>query len=136
MAQFFIDRPVFAWVIAILITLGGGLSVLELPTGAYPNIAPPQVGITAAYPGADAETIERTVTQVIEQQLTGIDNVLYFTSSSSSGVSIRGAPMRSALFDSGGFSMPSGILIHFRIRSSCGTTKLPRRVLPSRHAAT
>jgi len=87
MAQFFIDRPVFAWVIAILISLGGGLAVLELPTAAYPNIAPPQVGITAAYPGADAETIERTVTQVIEQQLTGIDNVLYFTSSSSSGVS-------------------------------------------------
>jgi multidrug efflux pump len=87
MAQFFIDRPVFAWVIAILITLGGGLAVMKLPTAAYPNIAPPQVGISAGYPGADAETIERTVTQVIEQQLTGIDNVLYFTSSSSSGVS-------------------------------------------------
>jgi multidrug efflux pump len=87
MSQFFIDRPVFAWVIAILITLGGALAIKELPTAAYPNIAPPQVGISAGYPGADAETIERTVTQVIEQQLTGIDNVLYFTSSSSSGVS-------------------------------------------------
>ncbi len=84
MAHFFIDRPVFAWVIAILITLSGGLCIARLPTAAYPDIAPPQVSISASYPGADAETIERAVTQVIEQQLTGIDNVLYFTSSSSS----------------------------------------------------
>ncbi len=85
MAHFFIDRPIFAWVIAILITLGGALAVAELPAAAYPDIAPPQVQISASYPGANADTVERTVTQVIEQQLTGIDNLLYFTSSSSNG---------------------------------------------------
>jgi multidrug efflux pump len=84
MAQFFIDRPVFAWVIAILISLGGVLAVRTLPAEAYPDVAPPQVSINAVYPGADADTVERTVVQVIEQQLTGIDNLMYFTSSSSS----------------------------------------------------
>src|SRR3982750_1688087 len=84
MSHFFIDRPVFAWVIAILITLTGALAIHELPTASYPDIAPPQVTISATYPGAGADTIERAVTQVIEQQLTGIDDVLYFTSSSNS----------------------------------------------------
>jgi multidrug efflux pump len=82
--QFFIDRPVFAWVIAILITLMGIIAVTNLPIEAYPEIAPPQVNVNATYPGANADTVERAVTQVIEQQLTGIDNLLYFTSSSSS----------------------------------------------------
>src|SRR5688572_2585264 len=85
MAQFFIDRPVFAWVIAILITLGGILAIRTLPAEAYPDVAPPQVSINASYPGANADTVERTVIQVIEQQLTGIDNMMYFTSSSSNG---------------------------------------------------
>ncbi|MBV8404723.1 MAG: multidrug efflux RND transporter permease subunit [Gammaproteobacteria bacterium] len=84
MPQFFIDRPVFAWVLAILIALGGSLALLRLPSEAYPAIAPPQVSITASYPGANAATVESTVTQVIEQQLTGIDNLLYFTSQSAS----------------------------------------------------
>ena len=84
MPQFFIDRPVFAWVIAILITLGGLLAIFRLPAAAYPNIAPPQISISATYPGANADTVEQAVTQVIEQQLTGINNLLYFTSSSSS----------------------------------------------------
>jgi multidrug efflux pump len=84
MPQFFIDRPVFAWVLAILIALGGTLALLRLPTEAYPAIAPPQVAVTATYPGASAATVETTVTQVIEQQLTGIDNLLYFTSQSAS----------------------------------------------------
>ncbi|HYB32337.1 MAG TPA: multidrug efflux RND transporter permease subunit [Steroidobacteraceae bacterium] len=84
MPQFFIDRPVFAWVLAILIALGGALALLRLPTEAYPAIAPPQVAVTASYPGASAATVETTVTQVIEQQLTGIDNLLYFTSQSAS----------------------------------------------------
>ena len=74
MAQFFIDRPVFAWVIAIL----------RLPAAAYPDIAPPQITISANYPGANADTVEQAVTQVIEQQLTGINRLLYFTSTSSS----------------------------------------------------
>jgi multidrug efflux pump len=85
MAQFFIDRPVFAWVIAILISLGGLLAIRTLPAEAYPDVAPPQVSISASYPGADADTVERTVIQVIEQQLTGIDNLMYFSASSSNG---------------------------------------------------
>jgi multidrug efflux pump len=84
MPQFFIDRPVFAWVLAILITLGGLICLSQLATEAYPAIAPPQVVVSATYPGADAATVESTVTQVIEQQLTGIDNLLYFTSNSAS----------------------------------------------------
>ncbi len=84
MPQFFIDRPVFAWVLAILITLGGVIAIYELPAESYPAIAPPQVNVSTSYPGADASTVERTVTQVIEQQLTGLDRLLYFTSTSSS----------------------------------------------------
>jgi multidrug efflux pump len=85
MPQFFIDRPVFAWVIAIIITLGGVFAIRTLPAEAYPDVAPPQVQINAIYPGANADVVERTVVQVIEQQLTGIDNMMYFTSSSSNG---------------------------------------------------
>src|SRR5579862_5170984 len=83
-ALFFIDHPVFAWVIAILITLAGAIAITRLPIEAYPDIAPPQVSISTNYPGANAESVERAVTQVIEQQLTGIDRLLYFTSNSSS----------------------------------------------------
>jgi multidrug efflux pump len=88
MPQFFIDRPVFAWVLAILITLGGAIAIYELPAESYPAIAPPQVVVSTTYPGADASTVERTVTQVIEQQLTGLDGLLYFTSTSSSDGSV------------------------------------------------
>lgn len=84
MSRFFIDRPVFAWVIAILIMLTGALSILELPIEQYPNIAPPSVSINAVYPGSSSETLESSVTQVIEQSLTGIDYMRYFTASSSS----------------------------------------------------
>ncbi|WP_440223534.1 multidrug efflux RND transporter permease subunit [Dokdonella sp. MW10] len=84
MAQFFINRPIFAWVVAILISLAGVLAIYRLGVESYPAIAPPQVTITANYPGASADTAEKTVTQVIEQQLTGIDNLLYFSSQSSS----------------------------------------------------
>ena len=84
MPQYFIDRPVFAWVLAILITLGGLLALTRLPAEAYPQIAPPQVSVSATYPGASAATVETTVTQVIEQQLTGLDHLLYFTSQSAS----------------------------------------------------
>jgi multidrug efflux pump len=82
MPQFFIDRPVFAWVIAILITLAGLLAMRDMGVEAYPEIAPPTVTISASYPGADAATVERVVTAVIEQQLTGIEGLLYFSSSS------------------------------------------------------
>ena len=82
MARFFIDRPVFAWVISILIMGIGVLSILLLPVAQYPQIAPPSVSVTAAYPGASAETIANTVTQVIEQQMTGLDGMRYITSKS------------------------------------------------------
>lgn len=85
MARFFIDRPVFAWVIAIVIMLAGVLSIRALPIEQYPKVAPPTVAINASYPGASAETVENAVTQVIEQRLTGIDNLRYFTSNSSDG---------------------------------------------------
>ena len=85
MPQFFIDRPVFAWVIALLVMLLGGIALSRLPSDAYPDIAPPQVVINANYPGANASTVETTVTQVIEQQLTSIDHLLYFTAQSSFG---------------------------------------------------
>ncbi len=84
MARFFIDRPVFSWVIAILIMLLGFLSIRMIAVEQYPELAPPSVTVTAMYPGADAKTLESTVTQVIERQLTGLDNLLYMSSSSSS----------------------------------------------------
>ena len=76
MPSFFIDRPIFAWVVAILISLGGVLAILNLGVESYPSIAPPSVTVSANYPGASADTTEKTVTQVIEQQLTGIDHLL------------------------------------------------------------
>ena len=84
MARFFIDRPIFAWVIAIVIMLAGAISVSKLPISQYPEIAPPSVRITTKYPGASAATIENSVTQIIEQSMTGLDNFLYMKSESSS----------------------------------------------------
>ena len=84
MSQFFIERPIFAWVLAILVMLAGGLSFSALPVAQYPEIASPQVVVKAIYPGASAKTMEDTVTQIIEQQVTGIDGLLYMASSSDS----------------------------------------------------
>ncbi len=84
MARFFIDRPVFAWVIALVIMLAGALAIRTLPITQYPTIAPPAVVINASYPGASAKTLEDSVTQVIEQKMTGLDNLLYMSSSSDS----------------------------------------------------
>ncbi len=84
MARFFIDRPIFAWVIAIVIMLAGSLAIKQLPVSQYPEIAPPSVRITARYPGASAATIENSVVQIIEQNMTGLDNFLYMSSESSS----------------------------------------------------
>lgn len=82
MAKFFIDRPVFAWVISIIIMLAGVLSISQLPVAQYPDVAPPSVSIRAGYPGASAQTVQDTVIQIIEQGLTGIDNVQYMSSTS------------------------------------------------------
>ena len=84
MARFFIDRPIFAWVIAIVIMLAGAMSITRLPLEQYPDIAPPTVKIAATYTGASAKTVEDSVTQVIEQQMTGIDKLTYMSASSSS----------------------------------------------------
>ncbi|MCB2215530.1 efflux RND transporter permease subunit [Desulfofustis glycolicus] len=97
MARFFIDRPIFAWVIAIVIMLAGTLSILRLPVSQYPEIAPPSVRVTASYPGASAQTVEDSVTQIIEQNMTGLDNLLYMNSQSSS----NGSVTISLTFDSG-----------------------------------
>ncbi|HFW5144145.1 TPA: efflux RND transporter permease subunit [Salmonella enterica subsp. enterica serovar Potsdam] len=83
MANFFIDRPIFAWVLAILLCLTGALAIFSLPVEQYPDLAPPNVRITANYPGASAQTLENTVTQVIEQNMTGLDNLMYMSSQSS-----------------------------------------------------
>ncbi|MEZ5628554.1 MAG: efflux RND transporter permease subunit [Rhodocyclaceae bacterium] len=84
MARFFIDRPIFAWVIAIVIMLAGVLAITNLPVAQYPSIAPPAIAINASYPGASAKTAEDSVTQVIEQKLTGIDGLLYISSTTDS----------------------------------------------------
>ena len=83
MARFFIDRPIFAWVIAIIIMLAGGLSITSLPISMYPTVAPPAVEIRAIYPGASAQVLEDSVTQVIEQNMKGLDGLMYFSSNSS-----------------------------------------------------
>jgi multidrug efflux pump len=89
LSRFFIDRPVFAWVIAVVIMLAGGIAALNLPIEQYPTIAPPAVVISATYPGADANSLQNSVTQVIEQQLTGLDNLLYFSSSSNADGTVQ-----------------------------------------------
>ena len=89
LSRFFIDRPIFAWVIAIFIALAGVLALVRLPVEQYPSIAPPAVVIQTTFPGASADTAQNSVTQVIEQQLTGIDNLLYFASTSSSSGQVQ-----------------------------------------------
>ena len=122
MPHFFIDRPVFAWVLAILIALGGLLALLRLPSEAYPAIAPPQVAITTSYPGANAATVETTVTQVIEQQLTGIDNLLYFTSQSASD----GSSTITLTFENG--TNPDIAAVQTQNRVSLAQPRLPAEV--------
>ena len=97
LARVFVDRPIFAWVIAIIIMMAGVGSILGMPVAQYPDVAPPQVSVRASYPGASAETIQNSVTQVIEQSLTGIDGLLYFSSSSTS----RGQVTITVTFDKG-----------------------------------
>src|SRR3954470_7110405 len=93
----FIDRPVLAWVISILVMMGGLAAIRLLPVEQYPDIAPPAINVRANYPGASAETLESSVTQILEQQLTGLDNLIYFSSSSSS----NGSATVTLTFDQG-----------------------------------
>ncbi len=89
LSRFFLDRPVFAWVIAIILMVGGGLAIYNLPISQYPPIAPPSIAITSFYPGASAETVENSVTQIIEQKMTGFDKMLYLSATSDSAGSSR-----------------------------------------------
>jgi len=89
LSKFFLDRPVFAWVIAIVMMTAGGLAIYNLPISQYPPIAPPSIAIDAFFPGASAETVENTVTQIIEQKMTGLDAMIYLSSNSSSSGAAR-----------------------------------------------
>ncbi|MEP6938681.1 MAG: multidrug efflux RND transporter permease subunit [Rudaea sp.] len=122
MPNFFIDRPIFAWVIAILITLGGVIAIFNLGIESYPAIAPPQVSVNASYQGADASTVEKTVTQVIEQQLTGVDHLTYFSSTSSS----NGSASITLTFEPG--TNPDIAQVQTQNKVSLATPRLPSEV--------
>jgi len=122
MSRIFIDRPIFAWVIAIIVMMLGLGSLYTLPIEQYPDIAPPQVNIRANYPGASAETLETNVTQIIEQQLTGIDGLLYFSSNSSS----RGTATISVTFEKG--TDPDIAQVQVQNRVQQALTRLPQQV--------
>ncbi len=121
-SRVFIDRPIFAWVIAILIMLLGLGALFSLPVAQYPDVAPPQVNIRANYPGANAETVENSVTQVIEQQLSGIDGLLYFSSSSSG----RGSVNVSLTFEKG--TDPDTAQVQVQNRVQQALPRLPQQV--------
>ena len=122
MARFFIDRPVFAWVISILIMGVGLLSILTLPVAQYPEIAPPSVQVSAQYPGASAETVANTVTQIIEQQMTGLDGMRYMSSSSTSA----GTASITLTFESG--TDPDVAQVQVQNKLSQATALLPETV--------
>ena len=123
MPRFFIHHPIFAWVIAILISLSGVIAVLNMGVESYPNVAPPQVTVGASYPGADAQTAEQAVTQVIEQQLTGIDNLLYFSSTSSSS----GRASITLTFETG--TDPDIAQVQVQNKVALATPRLPTEVV-------
>jgi len=122
MARFFIDRPVFAWVISILIMGIGILSVLTLPVAQYPQIAPPTVTVQATYPGASADTVANTVTQIIEQQMTGLDGLRYFSSSSTAA----GTSSTTLTFETG--TDPDIAQVQVQNKLSQATSLLPEAV--------
>lgn len=122
MSRLFINRPIFAWVLAIIVMLGGVGALFSLPIEQYPDIAPAQVNIRASYPGASAEAIENSVTQVLEQQLTGIDGLLYFSSQSSS----RGQASITAIFEKGTDPDIAQVQVQNKIQSAI--SRLPQQV--------
>src|SRR5690606_14448067 len=122
MSRFFIARPIFAWVLALVIMLAGGLSILGLPVAQYPSIAPPQVTISATYPGASAQTLQDTVTQVIEQQMKGIDGMDYMSSTSDSS----GSMTITVTFEAG--TDPDIAQVQVQNKLSVATPMLPQEV--------
>ena len=97
MSRFFIDRPIFAWVLAIIIMVAGVIAITRLPVAQYPNIAPPAVTVSASYPGASAQVVEQSVTQIIEQGMKGLDGLIYMSATSeSSEMEITRAPAAAA----------------------------------------
>ncbi len=122
MARFFIDRPIFAWVIAIIIMLAGVLSIMTLPVSQYPDIAPPTVIISGTYPGASADTVENSVTQTIEQNMNGIDNLIYMSSQSSSS----GSFSTTLTFESG--TDPDIAQVQVQNKLSLAESTLPNEV--------
>ena len=122
MSRLFIDRPILAWVAAILLMMAGYGALQVLPVEQYPDVAPPQVNVRAQYPGASAETIQNSVTQIIEQQLTGIEGLLYFSSTSSS----RGQVTISATFEKG--TDPDVAQVQVQNQVQQAITRLPQQV--------
>jgi hydrophobe/amphiphile efflux-1 (HAE1) family protein len=122
MSRFFIDRPVFAWVIAIIIMVVGAISIVDLPVAQYPSIAAPEISITASYPGASAKTLENTVTQVIEQKLSGIDHLRYIESQSTSS----GTVTITVTFDGGTNADIAQVQVQNKV--ALATPLLPREV--------
>ncbi|UZJ61502.1 efflux RND transporter permease subunit [Pseudomonas sp. KU26590] len=122
MSKFFIDRPIFAWVIALVIMLVGTLSILKLPINQYPAIAPPAIAIQVTYPGANAQTVQDTVVQVIEQQLNGIDNLRYVSSESNSD----GSMTITATFNQG--TNPDIAQVQVQNKLNLATPLLPQEV--------
>ncbi len=122
MSKFFIDRPIFAWVIALVIMLAGGLAILKLPINQYPSIAAPAVGIQVSYPGASAQTVQDTVVQVIEQQLNGIDGLRYISSESNSD----GSMTITATFEQG--TNPDIAQVQVQNKLQLATPLLPQEV--------
>lgn len=122
MSKFFIDRPIFAWVIALVIMLVGGLSILKLPINQYPSIAPPAIDIQVSYPGASAQTVQDTVVQVIEQQLNGIDRLRYVGSESNSD----GSMTITVTFEQG--TNPDTAQVQVQNKLNLATPLLPQEV--------
>jgi multidrug efflux pump len=122
MARFFIDRPIFAWVIAIIIMLAGGISITQLPIARYPTIAPPTVTINATYAGASAQAVENSVTQVIEQNMTGLDGMIYMSSTSQS----NGQAAITVTFESG--TDPDIAQVQVQNKLQLATPLLPQSV--------
>jgi multidrug efflux pump len=122
MSRIFIDRPIFAWVIAIIIMLMGLGAIFTLPVSQYPDVAPTQINVRATYPGANAQTIENSVTQILERQLTGLDGMLYFQSSSTS----RGQVTITAVFDKG--VNPDIAQVQVQNKVSQAISRLPQTV--------